>query len=173
LAPIFYFAAPVHKFGCCYVHFGPVISEIKVPRCKYFGRVEVFSIFAFTKSNSWFNFVFGISTVGSGVRCSRRRDGFHYRSKMCIAGPQVCNGKYENVSKHLETHLGWANGQQEEKRQEKRINYSSTPKTPKYQPINKEPTKRKHRLKKVLASKCEALVLERTPKVCLPSRAIG
>jgi hypothetical protein len=50
------------------------------------------------------------------------------------------------VSKHLETHLGWANGQQEEKKKEKVINYSSTPKTPKYQPINKEPgNKQKHR----------------------------
>jgi hypothetical protein len=115
-----FFVAPLHKFGCCYAHFGPIISEIKVPRCKYFGSMEIFSIFASTKSNSLFNFVFRISTVGSGVRCrSRRRDGVHHRFKMCITGLKVCNGKYQNVSEHLETHLGWENGQQEEKKEKR------------------------------------------------------
>ncbi len=118
LAQTFLFTAPLHKFGCCYAHFGPVISEIKVSRCKYFRRVEVFSIVASTKSDSLFNFVFRISTVGSGVRCKRRRrDGFHNRFKMCITGPKVCNAKYQNVSEHLETHLGWANRQQERKKE--------------------------------------------------------
>lgn len=39
------------------------------------------------------------------------------------------------MSEHLETHLGWANGQHEGK--EKEISCSFTPKTSEYQPINK------------------------------------
>jgi hypothetical protein len=29
--------------------------------------------------------------------------GLHYRPKMCITGPKVCNGQYQNVSEHLQS----------------------------------------------------------------------
>jgi hypothetical protein len=29
--------------------------------------------------------------------------GLHYRPKMCIIRPKVCNGQYQNVSEHLQS----------------------------------------------------------------------
>jgi len=43
----------------------------------------------------------------------------HYRPEVCIAGPKVmCNGDHHNVSRHLQIHIGWANGAVRKRRKE-------------------------------------------------------
>jgi hypothetical protein len=48
---------------------------------------------------------------------------------MCITGHEIYNGQHQNVSGHLQAHLGWANGQPGRKNFAYLFNFFSKPTT--------------------------------------------